>query len=120
MSTARFSVSFRAGMLVTLLLSVSLSLQAQTFEPTAHASNWGGNDEDTILVEYDQSDKISYSRTIKAACKSLLGFDIDAFFSGGKNKRSAVIRQFDDLAERTHYRLRLDQEEVAFKFTINL
>ena len=116
MSTTRFSVSFRAGMLLTFLFSVSLSLQAQTFEPTAHASHWGGNDEDTILVE----DKISYSRSIKAACKSLLGFDIDAFFSGGKNKRSAVIRQFDDLAERTYYRLRLDQDEVAFKFTINL
>lgn len=120
MSIRRLPISFRVGILFTLLWSFSASLHAQSFEPTANPSHWGGSDEDTILVEYTQDSKISYSRTIKAACKSLLGFDIDAFFSGGKNKRSAVIRQFDDLSERTHYRLRLDQEEVAFKFTLNL
>jgi hypothetical protein len=102
------------------LWSLSLNTLADGFDYKSSTHQWGGNDEDTILVEDVIKQKISYSRAIKAACKNLLGFDIDKYFSGGKNKRSEVIRQLDDLAERSHYHLRLDQEEITFKFTLNL
>lgn len=120
MSIRRLSMSLCPCFLFICLCSISLNSNAEGFDYHSDTSYWGGSDEDTILIEDEKNLKISYSKAIKAACKSLLGFDIDNYFTGGKNKRDAVIRKLDDLSERTHYRLRLDQDEVAFKFTLNL
>lgn len=120
MSIKRRQLPMSSCLLFVFVFSISFTLQAQPFERHTNPDYWGGSDEDTILVEYTQGQKISYSRAIKAACKNLIGFDIDAYFSGGKNKRSAVIKQFDDLAERSSYRVKLDQEEITFKFSLNL
>lgn len=120
MSIQRLLKSLCPCFLFMCLFSLSLHSKADGFDYHSDTHYWSGNDEDTILVEEEASFKISYSKAIKAACINLLDFDIDSFFSGGKNKHSEVIRQFSDLSERTYYRLRLDQDEVAFKFTLNL
>mgnify|MGYP003673199953 CR=1 FL=1 len=102
------------------LWGFSLNTLAESFDYKSGTSHWSGSDEDTILIEDVAKQKISYGRAIKAACKNLLNFDIDKYFSGGKNKRSEVIRHLADLSERSHYYMRLDQEEITFKFTLNL
>jgi hypothetical protein len=118
MSIRRLAKSLCPCLLFVGLLSWGLYANAEGFDYQPKPNYWGGSDEDTILIENDM--KISYSRAIKSACKNLIGFDIDKYFSGGKNKRSSVISHLDDLAERSHYYLRLDEEEVTFKFTLNL
>lgn len=120
MTIQRLSKSLCSCLLFIFLCSFGLSAHAEGFDYQHGAGYWGGSDDDTILIEDDADMKISYTSAIKVACKSLIGLDIDKFFSGGKNKRSAVIRHLNDLAERSHYYFRLDQEEVAFKFTLNL
>jgi hypothetical protein len=120
MSIRRLSMSLCPCMLFMFLWGLSLNALSEGFDYKPSTSYWSGSDEDTILIEDIVKQKISYSRAIKAACKNLLGLDIDKYFSGGKNKRSEVIRQLTDLSERSHYYLRLDQEEVTFKFTLNL
>tara|TARA_R110001592_G_scaffold86031_1_gene254017 strand:- start:24373 stop:24735 length:363 start_codon:yes stop_codon:yes gene_type:complete len=120
MSIRRLTKSLCSCLLFICLYGLGFGVHAEGFDYHSNTSNWGGSDEDTILIEDEIDMKISYSRAIKSACKNLIGFDIDKFFSGGKNKRSAVIRHLDDLSERSHYYLRLDQEKVTFKFTLNL
>lgn len=120
MSIRRLFTSLSSCILATCFWSVSLTVHADDFDSQPSISTWGENDEDTILVEGEAKTKISYSQAVKAACKRLLGLDIDMYFSGGKNKRNKVIRQFNDLAERSHYRLRLDQEKISLNFSLNL
>jgi hypothetical protein len=105
-----------------MLWSFSLISFGQTFQTLPHPVYAGGNgsDEDTILIEREQKFKISYSRALKAFCKQVFKFDIDQAFSTGKNKRSDVIRQLDDLSERTHYSMRLEKDEITLKFSLNL
>jgi hypothetical protein len=97
-----------------------LSANAQGFDYRSEPNYWGGSDEDTILIENETDMKILYSGVIKSVCKNLIGFDIDKYFSGGKNKRTTVISNLDDLTERSHYYLSLNEEELTFKFTLNL
>lgn len=107
-------------LLMLCLNGMTFKAAADGFDYHSASKAWGGSDEDTILIESEAETKISYSKAIKAACKSLLGLDIEKYFSGGKNKQSEVIRQLNDLAERTHYRIRLEQEEISLNFKLNL
>lgn len=116
----RLLASLCPCILAAVFFSVSINTHAEGFDYKTNSSYWGGSDEDTILVESEADTKISYTQAVKAACKNFLGLDIDSYFSGGKNKSSEVIRQLNDLAERSHYRLRLDKEEVTLNFTLNL
>tara|TARA_R110001592_G_scaffold177076_2_gene417349 strand:+ start:162742 stop:163098 length:357 start_codon:yes stop_codon:yes gene_type:complete len=118
MSIRRLSKSLEPCVLFISLCGFGFGAHAEGFDSKPHF--WGGSDEDTILVEDEADFKISYSKAIKSACKNLIGFDIDKYFSGGKNKRSAVIRQLNDLSDRSYYRLRVDEDTVRFKFTLNL
>ena len=120
MTIRRLSKSLYPCILLICLFGFNLHSHADGFDYQSEISYGGGNDEDTILIEEQASFKISYSKAIKAACKNLLGFDLDSYFTGGKNKRSMVIRHLDDLSERTYYRLKLNQDEVTFNFTLNL
>jgi hypothetical protein len=86
--------------------------------PHAQASQRYGDDE-TILIEKEISTRLSYSAAFKSFSKHLLKFDIDSFFSGGKNCRDAVIRSFSDFSNRTKYRLNLKHDEVEVRFTLN-
>ncbi len=120
MSMRQLSKSLCSCLLFICLSSVGVNTHAEGFDFHSDTQYWGGSDEDTILVEDQAEFKISYSKAVKAACKNLLNFDIDKYFSGGKNKRDEVIRHLNDLSERSHYYLRLDQDKVAFKITLNL
>lgn len=120
MRLRRLLTSLYPCVLFLSLFSISLYSHADRFDYSGHGQYWGGSDEDTILIEDQSKFKISYSKALKAACKNFLGFDFDDYFSGGNNKKNAAIRHLDELSERTYYRLRVDQDEVYFKFTINL
>ena len=122
MSYHRLKMTLHPCFLIVLLWSFSLSSSAQAFEVDTYPAFVGGNgsDEDTILVEREQRYKISYSRALKAICKQLFNLDIDKAFSTGQNKRNDVIRHLDDLSERSHYRLKLDKDEITLKFSLNL
>jgi len=77
------------------------------------------SDDDTILVEKEISSKLHYSSVLKTFTKHILKFDVDSFFSGGKNCKEAVIRSFADFADRTKYRLNLKHDKVEVKFSLN-
>ena len=85
---------------------------------TAHAFSSTGED-DTILVETPHKVRFSYSTAIKAFSKKILDFDLDEFFTGGQNCKEAVVRNFSQLAERTHYKFNLKQDKVELNFTLN-
>lgn len=122
MSYQRLKMSLHPFVLLVMLWSLSLSSFGQTYDSLPHPAYFGGNgsDEDTILVEQELRYKISYSGALKAICKHLFNIDVDRAFSTGKNKRSDVIRQLDDLSERSHFSLKLDHDQVSFKFKLNL
>jgi hypothetical protein len=105
-----------------MIWSYSLISFGQTLHNFPHPSYSGGNgsDEDTILIEQEQRFKISYSRALKTLCKQLFNIDIDRKSNTAKSSRHDVIRQLDDLSERSHYSLRLKQNEITLKFTLNL
>lgn len=122
MSYHRLKMSLHPCVLLVMLWSLSLNSFGQTYDSLPHPAYYGGNgsDEDTILVEQELRYKISYSRALKSICKHLFNIDVDKAFSTGKNKRSDVIRQLDDLSERSHYSLKLNHDEISFKFKLNL
>lgn len=122
MSYQRLKMSLHPCVLLLMLWSFSLSSFGQSYATLPHPAYYGGNgsDEDTILVEQELNYKISYSSALKTICKHLFNLDVDKAFSAGKNKRSDVIRQLDDLSERSHYSLKLDHDEITFKFKLNL
>lgn len=122
MSCHRLKMSLQPCLLIMILWSISLSSSAQTFDFDTQPAFVGGNgsDEDTILIEKEERFKVSYSRAFKAICKQLLNFDIDKAFSTGQNKRNDVIRHLNDLSERSHYSIKLDQDEITLKFSLNL
>lgn len=110
--------------LLVIFWSFSLNAQSQSFDAANggiyYGGNGSGNDDDTILVEQEVNFKLSYSRAIKAFCINVLSLDFDKTFSFGKNKRSDIIRHLDDLSERSHYSLKVEQDEVSLRFTLNL
>lgn len=122
MSYHRLKMTLQPCLMLILLWSVSFSSSGQTFDMETYPAFVGGNgsDEDTILIEKEQRYKISYSRALKAICKQLFNFDVDKAFSTGQNKRHDVIRHLDDLSERSHYSIKLDQDEITLKFSLNL
>ena len=121
MSTKKRQLNALCPLLFILCLGgITLNASADGFDYHSNSNAWGGSDEDTILIESEAETKISYSKVVNAACKSLLGLDIDKYFSGGKNKHREGISQLNDLAERAHYRIRLDQEEISLNFKLNL
>jgi len=95
-----------------------LSVMLCCLATSAHALT-SDSDEDTILVEKQILNKISYSTALKSLAKHIFQFDIDSVFSGGNNSRSAVIRNFSEFAERTKYNFRLKHDKVEVKFTLN-
>ena len=119
-SIQRLTKSLCHCLLFVCLWGFGLSAHAEGFDYHSEPNYWGGSDEDTILIEDEVDMKISYSRAFKSVCKNIIGLDIDKYFSGGKNKRSSVISHLNDLADRSHYYLHLNEEQVTFKYTMNL
>lgn len=109
----------------TLMLILTLTFCSSIASAQAGAYA-GSSDEDTILIE-DQaslgdkqtSQKIPYHRILKAFAKRLFDVDMESVFSGGKNKRTAVVRHFSEYTDRTKYRVKVKKDEVVLKFSLN-
>jgi len=87
---------------------------------TASAQNvTNSSGEDTILIEKEMTRKASFHQAFKSLAKTFFKFDVENLVSGGKNCKSAVIRNFSDFSNRTKYRINLKQQQVEFKFTLN-
>lgn len=77
-----------------------------------------GGDE-TILIEKEVSQKIPYSKIAKALVNHFFKVDVQKMFTGGKNYKSACVRNFSDYADRTKYRVGLKPDKVELKFSLN-
>lgn len=115
MNNTHTSTMTKRALFVIGLLCLCLSFNTQAFENSR--SNSG--DDDTILIESSSDTKFSYSTAIKSFSKHVLKFDIDSLLSGGKNCTDSVIRNFNDLSDRTKYRLNLKQDRLEVKLTLN-
>lgn len=76
-------------------------------------------DEDTILIEKQPSQKIPYSKIVRKLGKQLFNFDTSKVLSFGKGKRKSVARNFSDFAERSKYRFNVRKDEIELKYTLN-
>ncbi len=109
-----------ANQFVTQFLRTVLAIACLSLSVSTYAASASGED-DTILVEVAPSKtKFSYSSAFKAFSKRVLKFDVDEFFSGGKDCRDAIMRNFSDLSDRTRYKVNLNHDRVEFKLTVNL
>lgn len=116
MNSIRTQVSTmsKRALLVLGLLCLCLPFKSYAFDtPNAYYG-----EDDTILVEKTKR-TFSYSKALKSFSKHVLKFDIDSLLSGGKNCTDSVIRNFNDLADRTKYRLNLKQDHLELKLTLN-
>jgi hypothetical protein len=100
-------------MAISLLLCLCASLaNAQSF-----LFSQGGDD--TILIEKEASTKIPYSRIAKAVVNHVFNVNVQQMFSGGKNNKTACVRNFSEYADRTKYRVGVKKDKVEVKFSLN-
>lgn len=91
-----------------------------------HAESTDGprGGDDTILVEFygkgSPIQKTSRTAMVKRLASSLIGIDLESSTSFGQNKKSSIIKSFKDIAERSQYRVDVDNNEIGFRFTLNL
>ena len=104
-------------MALSFLLCLSASLVSA--EPFAFTTMNHSSDEDTILIEKENSQKIPYSRIAKALINHVLKVDVQSMFSGGKNSKTACVRSFSEYADRTKYRFGVKKDKVEVKFSLN-
>jgi hypothetical protein len=100
---------------MALLLLLCLGTSFASAQPNAISKNG----DDTILIEKDGSSKVPYSHIAKAVFDHLFKVDIQKMFSGGKNLKTACVRNFSDYSDRTNYRIGVKQDEVEFKLSLN-
>ena len=100
-----------------LVISLFFCLAASfvTAEPYALSNNG----DDTILIEKEVSNKIPYSRLAKAVVKHFFKMDVQKMFTGGKNRKTASVRNFSEYADRTKYRVGVKRDTVELKFSLN-
>lgn len=82
---------------------------------TAHAMF---EDEDTILVEKQASQKVPYSKIVRKIGQRLFQVDTYKVLSFGQGKRSSVVRNFKDIAEHSKYRFNVRRDELELKYTL--
>ena len=100
-------------MTISLLLCFCASLaSAQSFP-------FSSSGDDTILIEKEVSNKIPYSRIAKAVVNRLFKVNVQKMFTGGKNRKTACVRNFSEYADRTKYRLGVKKDKVEVKFSLN-
>jgi len=100
-----------------LILALILSLNATFACAQSYSLSNGGDD--TILIEKQPSQKIPYARIARAFAKRLFDINVETMFSGGKNKKTAVVRNFSEYSDRTKYRLGVRKDRVEMKFSLN-
>lgn len=94
-----------------LCLSVSFAM-AQSDD-----IHYGGDD--TILIEKEVSTKIPYNKIAKAMIDHFFKVDVQSMFAGGKNLKTACVRNFSEYADRTKYRVGVKKDELHLKFSLN-
>jgi hypothetical protein len=105
-------------MMASLFLCLCASLAtAESYSIQSYEYSQSG--EDTILIEKEASQKIPYGQIAKAFFDRLFKVDVHQVFSGGKNLKTASVRNFSDYADRTKYRVAVKKEQVEFKFSLN-
>jgi len=100
-------------MAISLLLCLCASLA------TAQSYSLSKGGDDTILIEKEVSQKIPYGRIAKAVVNRLFKVDVQKMFTGGKNRKTACVRNFSDYADRTKYRMGIKKDKVELKFSLN-
>lgn len=96
------------GTTCALLIGAPTQVTAQTmFE-----------DEDTILVEKQASQKIPYSKIVRKIGQRLFQVDTYKVLSFGQGKRGSVVRSFKDIAEHSKYRFNVRRDELELKYTL--
>jgi len=98
--------------------TMALMLSLTSVPALVSASNYY-EDEDTILVEKQPSQKIPYSKIVRKIGKRLFKVDTHKVFHLGKGKKSGVARTFSDFADRSKYRVNVRRDKVVLKFTMN-
>jgi len=110
--------SFIVKVIKRLILPLILTCCASFVSAQSYSlSNYGG--EETILIEKEVSQKIPYSRIARAVVKRIFNVNVESMFTGGKNKKTAFVRNFSEYADRTKYRLGVRKDKVEVKFSLN-
>jgi len=110
--------SFIVKVIKRLILPLILTCCASFVNAQSYSlSNYGG--EETILIEKEVSQKIPYSRIARAVVKRIFNVNVESMFTGGKNKKTAFVRNFSEYADRTKYRLGVRKDKVEVKFSLN-
>jgi len=86
---------------------------------TAQSYTLSQGGDDTILIEKEVSQKIPYGRIAKAVVKRLFKVDVQKMFTGGKNRKTACVRNFSEYVDRTKYRVAVKKDKVELKFSLN-
>lgn len=111
----QFSLACKALQKMVLLMLLCLG----TSLAMAQSNTISNNGDDTILIEKEGSSKIPYSSIAKAMFDHFFKVDVQKMFTGGKNLKTASVRNFSDYADRTKYRVGVKQNEVELKFSLN-
>lgn len=107
--------------LLASLFCLCLSFNSHAYE---YYNSYYGEDE-TILIEGSTNSELSHNLShnnaaVKSACKQALQAFIGSLFNKSKNYSQSVMRNFNELSERTNYRLDLKEERIELKLSINL
>lgn len=70
------------------------------------------DDDETILIDYQPSSKIPYSKIVRAVSKHFFNFDSDSLVTYGTGNRASVARNFSDYMERTRTRLNVREDKI--------
>lgn len=114
----KFSHKHISGQSLGALLSLTLMISL-TGTPMHSYAYSHFEDEDTILVEKQPSQKIPYAKIIRKIGKRLFQVDTYKIASFGQGKTTKVMRNLKDFAERSKYRVNVREDELEFKYTLN-
>lgn len=107
-----FAMWFKQFSITVCLIVLCSSASANTY-------NDPNQGEDTILIEKEVSQKVPYHKIARSIIKHFFKVDTRSLLTFGKGSSSNVIRSFKELSERTRYRVKVKEDEVELKLSIN-
>lgn len=110
-SISAFRFSKICPLLFLCLLGLSLNVQAIPSVPY--------DDEDTILIDRQPSNKIPYSKIVRAFAYKLFRIDSEKLTTFGSGKTNNVVRHFSEYADRTKTKFKVKRDEVELEFKLN-
>jgi len=78
------------------------------------------SDEDTILVDYQPSNKVPYGRIASKVFKKLFNFDSERLMTFGGHNSSKVARTFSEYAARGKTRFKIKHDQIALEYKLDL